>query len=86
MKITITKEVTQEVEVTFPLFTKTISSVFMFKNEDECVCVSLFRDGAHVQKHAKDCFPKSWMLNEACSPDEFYETLKKAMSELNKLK
>ena len=85
MKITITKEVTQEVEVTFPLFTRSISSFYMFKCEDECVSVGFHRDGTNVERHAKDCFPKSWMLKEACSVDEFYDALKKAMSELNKL-
>ena len=85
MKLTITKEVTREVEVTFPLFTKSISSFYMFKSEDDCVSVGFHGDGTNVEKHAKDCFPKSWMLKKECSADEFYETLKKAMSELNKL-
>ncbi len=86
MKIEITEEVTREVEVTFPLFTKSITSHFMFKSKDECVCVGFHSDdGVVVEKHVKNRFPTSWMLKEECSSDEFYDALKRAMSELNKL-
>ena len=86
MKITITQEVTQEVEVTFPLFTKSFARFYMFRSEDECVCVNFHSDdGVGVERHAKDCFPKSWMLKKECSADEFYDAFKRAMSELNKL-
>ena len=58
MKIKITQEVTREVEVTFPLFTKSITSHFMFKSEDECVCVGFHSDdGVVVEKARKRQFP-----------------------------
>lgn len=85
MKITIKKEVTQEIEVTFPLFTKSSVSFNMFKSQNECVSVTSYSNAVKVEKHAKDCFPEDWMLDESCSPDEFFEAFKIAMSKLNAL-
>ena len=85
MKIKIKREITEEVEVTFPLFTKSLPHFYIFKSENECVSITAYSDAVKVEKHAKNCFPESWMLHEECSADEFYDAFKKAMSELNEL-
>lgn len=88
MKIKIEQNITHEVEIQFPYFTKDSGFMYMFKDEHSCFSVAHFNASEHyeVSQHSKNGFPKQWLLYTAITREEFEEyfnkTLKKIQDEI----
>jgi hypothetical protein len=76
MKITIEKKVSEEVEITFPHFTKTSCHNLRFNSANELMIVTGY--GNEVSIAHKSAFPDSWMAETPSNEAEFNKACESA--------
>ena len=71
MKLEVKKTVTEEIEVEFPFYTKTIAHVFKHVNESKCISIFKGHNGLTFDYSQHDYVSSEWMNAERATKEEF---------------
>lgn len=71
MKLEVKKTVTEEIEVEFPFYTKTIAHVFKHVNESKTISIFIGYNGATFDYSQHDYVSSEWMNAERATEEEF---------------
>jgi hypothetical protein len=83
--IEITRKTKKEVEIIFPLYTKTSCHYYYFKNEKELIGVSLFSLGDSISVYSDTFSYTEWANEKKSNRNQFIKAYNTALKSINKI-